>query len=246
MFLITKGQDPEGRRTPVDTGLDLRISTQAGPVFIPGVGHKIPAEMVSGLRQMLTPLAASGQWPQVVAITAALREEGVSRTALALSAVLNHDTGEPVCLVDTNWYWPAMPGLDSPGLAGVLAGTTRLEEALVRVDHGNLMVLPSGELPENRRASAARSARLKATIDELCQHFKYLILDVPSIQATSDAVALAGLADACCLVLRQGVTPGTTVREARDAIGHLRVMGVIMNRVRVYMPVGLADQLIQP
>ncbi len=245
MFMITKGQDPSGRGTPVDDVLDLRISAQPGPALVPGASYTIPAEMVSGLRQMLTPLVTSGGWPQVVALTAALREEGVSRTALAMSAVLNHDTNEPVCLVDTNWYWPSVPVVDTPGLAGVLSQSTRLDEALIRVDRNRLLFLPAGQMPEGRRVTAARSHGLKAVLHQLCRNFKYVILDVPAIQATSDAIALAGLAEECCLVVHQGVTPGTTVREALDEIRHLKVMGVIMNRVRVHMPTGLAGELMQ-
>ncbi len=240
---MKKGQESAARRTSVDDGLSLRISAQPGPAFVEGAGYEIPAEVVSGLRQMLTGPTSGNRWPQVVAMTAAVREEGVSYTAMSVSAVLNRDTGNSVCLVDTNWYWPSVPLANSPGLAGVIAGTTELEEALVWVKDGELLFLPAGQMPQDRRAASARSPALKATIARLRRHFKYVILDVPPVLVTSDAVALAGLADACCLVVRQGVTPLANVRQALDAIRHLQVMGVIMNDVRLHMPAGLAGQL---
>jgi Mrp family chromosome partitioning ATPase len=209
------------------------------------------------MRQMLTRMVGTGEWPQAVALTSALREEGVSYTALALSAVLSADTTSSVCLVDTNWYWPSVPVVESPGLAAVLDGEIELDQALVRVeqsapltndgaiDECRLMLLPAGQMAQGRRVIAARSQEMKAAIAELRERFDYLVLDVPSVLATSDAIALAGLADRCCLVVHQGVTPAATVQEALAAIRHLPVMGVIMNHVRVHMPAGLAVQLVQ-
>lgn len=209
------------------------------------------------MRQMLTRMVASGQWPRAVALTSALRGEGVSYTAIALSAVLSLDTTTPVCLVETNWYWPSPlavenRGLASGGLAAVLEGELELDDALVRVQDSQLVVLPAGQMAPARatidqwRVTAARSPEIKAIIAELRERFEYIVLDVPSVLATSDAIALAGLADACCLVVHQGVTPAPIVQEALGAIRHLPVLGVIMNHVRVHMPAGLAGQLTAP
>jgi Mrp family chromosome partitioning ATPase len=239
----------------VDSGLELRFSAQPGPVFVPGSSVSVPAEVVAGIRQMLTRLVTSGQWPRAVALTAALREEGVTHTALALSAVLSQDTTRPVCLVDTNWYWPPAwldGGLaQSGGLAAVLDGRLALEQALAPVriaddlDEARLALLPAGQMPHGRRVIAARSPELKAIIARLRERFDYIVLDVPAVLATSDAIALADLADGCCLVVHQGVTPAASVQEARAAIRHLPVIGVIMNHVNVRMPAGLAAQLTQ-
>lgn len=233
------------QRAVVDTGLELRSSALPGQVFVPGETRYVAPEAVSGMRQMLTRMVTSGQWPQAVALTSALRGEGVSHSALALSAVLSQDTSMPVCLVDTNWYWPSVPVAESPGLAAVLNGEVELDRALVQVQNSQLMLLPAGQMPQGRRVIAARSPEMKAVIEELRGRFEYLVLDVPSVLATSDAIALAGLADATCLVVHQGVTPAATVQEALGVIKHLPVAGVIMNRVRVHMPAALAGQLTQ-
>jgi Mrp family chromosome partitioning ATPase len=201
-------------------------------------------------------MLTSGHWPETVALTSALREEGVTHTALALGAVLAMDTSKSVCLLDTNWYWPALPVVDSPGLAAVLDGEVSIDDALVPVrastgndewgaGEGSLSVMPAGRMAPARRVTAARGPELKQTFSRLRTRFDYLLLDTPAVLATSDAIALAGLADACCLVVHQGATPAATVQEALAAIRHLNVVGVIMNQVRVDMPAGLAGQLTQ-
>ncbi len=249
-------RDPQ---VPPDAGLELRFSAQPGPVFVPGGVHAVPAPVVTGLRQMLTRMVVSGQWPRVLALTSALRQEGVSFTALALSAVLAQDTAKSVCLVDTNWYWPsaaltalAPMGEGVSGLAAVLDGERDLGQALSAVHDATglsawrLRVLPAGPMAPSRRVIAARSPELKALVAELAERFDYVVLDAPAVLATSDAIALAGLADACCLVVHQGVTPAPVVQEALAAIRHLPVAGVILNHVRVHMPAGLAAQLTAP
>ena len=85
----------------------------------------------------------------------------------------------------------------------------------------------------------AHSQALKLLIDELGQRFNYLILDVPAILATNDAVPLASLGSACCLVVRQGETPINDVQLALDEIDHLSVLGAVLNRVKFIMPPGL-------
>lgn len=243
---LRKRRDPADRRAAVDVGMELHVSAQPGPDFVPGAARSIPAEVVAGMRQMLTRLVASGQWPRTVALTSAQREEGVSYTALALSAVLSQDTSASVCLVDANWYWPSVPVVDSPGLAAVLYGELGLDEVLVPVYDSRLSLLPAGQMVQAHRVIAARGPELKAALAQLRERFEYIILDVPAILATSDAIALAGLADGCCLVVHQGVTPAALVQDALAALQHVPVTGVIMNHVRVHMPSGLAGHLTAP
>jgi Mrp family chromosome partitioning ATPase len=73
-------------------------------------------------------------------------------------------------------------------------------------------------------------------IEDLSKEFDHLILDIPAIRATNDAVPLASLGDACCLVIRQGVTTAEDVRLTLDEIDHLPILGVILNRVRLKTP----------
>jgi Mrp family chromosome partitioning ATPase len=243
---MRKRRDSSVQQAVVDTALEIRYSAQPGPLFVPGATYSVPAEVVSGMRHMLTRMVTSGQWPRVAALTSALREEGVSYTALALSAVLSQDTNASVCLVDTNWYWPSVPVADSPGLAAVLYGELALDQVLVQVDDSQLMLLPAGHMIQSHRVLAARGPEMKAAMAELRGRFEYVVLDVPAVLATSDAIALAGLADGCCVVVHQGVTPAAIVQEALAALRHLTVTGVIMNNVRVHMPAGLAGSLMAP
>jgi Mrp family chromosome partitioning ATPase len=126
-----------------------------------------------------------------------------------------------------------------PGIAQVVAGTATLDEALVQTGLPNLCLLPAGELMLKERPVLARSAGLHTLINDLSERFDYLLLDVPAILTSSDAIALAALGDACCLVIRQGVTSTPTVQRALDQIKHMKMLGIILNRVAIQTPAWL-------
>ncbi len=125
---------------------------------------------------------------------------------------------------------------EKPGLSDVLTGQASLDEALIASHLPNLSFLPAGNLPHTQRPVIARSTDLKDLIDEIGNRFDHLLLDIPAIFATSDAMALAALAEVGYLVVHQGVTPITTIKQALDDIKHISMRGVILNQVRIQTP----------
>jgi Mrp family chromosome partitioning ATPase len=122
------------------------------------------------------------------------------------------------------------------GLAGVLMETTTIDKALIQTALPNLALLPAGDLLLSQRPVMARSDALKTCIEQLSQHFDHVLLDIPAILNTSDAIAMASLGSACCLIIRQGVTPMSNVRLALDDVKHLPILGVVLNQNRTAVP----------
>ena len=199
-----------------------------------------PGEVVRSYRHMLARQQRAAPLPPRLALVSTLREEGVTYSALALAAVLAADTAVSVCVVELNWWWPGLlrhlPGAASPGLAAVLAEEASLDAALLPTDRPNLALLPAGELDPALRPSAARGSQLKLYIEELGRRFDHLLLDVPAVLATSDAIPLASLSSNSCLVVKQGVTSIENTKRALDDLAHLQVLGVILNQVVVKTP----------
>ncbi len=213
----------------------LKLESADGAALI-----EFPSVAVQNFRHMITRLANVSQLPARLTVLATYPEEGVTYTSLALAATLAHDWRARVCVVELNWHRPGLlkltPGLASPGLAAVIAGDTPLADAFVRTSLDGLALLPAGEMLFGRRTTVARSAELKQLIAELGSQFDRLVLDIPAIKMTSDAIPLAALGDAACLVIRQGVTPAPDVKRALDDVGNLPMLGVVLNRVRVQTP----------
>jgi Mrp family chromosome partitioning ATPase len=243
--------------------------------------YTFPGSVVTSMRHMETMLLYNDALPARIAVIAALRQEGVTYTTLALATTLAYDLPARICVVDLNWWSPGMhtradPNTDpdigadgtnkaarpkkrrgkaapdqanaevpdqstlSPvnmiGLAAVLTGAMPLHEALVPTALPNLALLPAGIIPSSQRPALARGDALKKCIEQLSRRFDHILLDVPAILSSSDAIALASLGTACCLVIRQGITPINSVRRALDDVKHLAMLGVVLNQTRTFLP----------
>jgi Mrp family chromosome partitioning ATPase len=238
--------------------------------------YTFPGSVINSMRHLETTLMYKGTLPARIAMIAALRQEGVTYTTLALATTLAYDLNVRVCVVELNWWSPGIrtepipedensktkprkqrharkPKVESSatavesqetaiqlssttGLAAVLIGNITLDEALIQTALPNLMLLPAGALPLSQRPVMARHDTLKACIKQLSRRFDHILLDVPAILGTSDAIALASLGTACCVVVRQGVTPMSQVRRALDDVKHLTMLGVVLNQARMTLP----------
>lgn len=201
--------------------------------------YQFPDTTIDNMRALINRMNRSGEFPRRLAIVSALRQEGVTYISRALATTLAHDTTQKVCIVDMNWWWPSpteMVAVDNPGLAGVISGEATLAEVTAPSGWSNLVMVPAGNIPRQLRPVMARSSALKEVLDELSKQYDHLILDIPAIQSTSDAIPLASLADTCCVVIQQGVTTMEDIGLALDEVAHIKILGVILNRVQLNTP----------
>lgn len=202
--------------------------------------YHLPHELIDSLRHLVTKMSRAQKMPQRLAVVSALRQEGVSYVTQALATIMAHDLNRRICLVDLNWWWPSVQMRELaryyPGLLPLLHGEINWEAAIAPTNHPHLSLLPAGMLPTMQRPVIARGVALQNAIIELSKHFDHLILDVPAILSSSDAIPLASLGDACCLVVQQGISSRSTVKRATTEIDHLPMLGVVMNRVQVSTP----------
>lgn len=229
------------------------------------LGRTFSPEIVTSYRQMVTQLTYAGKLAGRIAVVGALEGEGVTYSALALGTVIASDSPGSVCVLDLNWWRPGMascldPALSqaprrswrrqpapqpspaaqelaaAPGMAQLATGAASLDSVLVATSLPNLSLIPAGSCPLERRPALARSIGLREAIDALGARFDHLILDVPAVLSTSDAIALASLSDTACVVVRHGVTSTSNVQQTLDAVKHLQLLGVILNQVSIRTP----------
>jgi Mrp family chromosome partitioning ATPase len=197
------------------------------------------APVVEAIRYLLGRLTRQGVLPERLALTSTLRQEGVTYISRALGTVMANDLPVNVCVVEMNWWWPAAVPPGAPftrGLGGLLRGETTLEEALVRTSRPNLTLLPARQVDLVSRPVFARSQQLLDVLGALNERYDYVLLDIPALQATSDALHLASLGEAAALVVRQGATPLNYVQQALDELSFMPVVGTILNDVKLATP----------
>lgn len=205
-----------------------------------------PDEVVENMRYLLTRLTRENPLPPRVSIVSAIRGEGVTYVSRALGATLSNDLGAKICIVDLNWWHSSTTsciGPENGGLAAVLAGEAALEDILVDTGWPNLSLIPAGTIAIQNRPALARSPALKKTLEKLNHRFDHLILDIPAILSTVDAVPLASLGASCVLVIHQGATWMEDVKLALDKIDHLTILGAVLNKAKLKTPPSLVKIL---
>ena len=198
-------------------------------------------KVVNSVRQLLARIESRTDLVPKLGMISALRGEGVTYISQALGTIMANDLGVEICIVDLNWWHSSYKA--EVGLSDLVYNRKMIDDVLVSTNLPNLFVIPSGELTAEQRPIVARSEALYQALEDLEERFDFLIMDIPAILSTSEAVPLATMADANCLVIHQGATASSSVRLALDEVRHLNLLGIVMNQVETYTPSTLLNIL---
>jgi capsular exopolysaccharide synthesis family protein len=159
--------------------------------------------------------------------------EGKTTTAVNLALSFGAERENSVCLVDADLRTPrvhrAFAGTGIVGLAEVLEGDAKLEEALVPVPDSRLMVLPVKALP-TAPSELLSSRAMRELVAELHTRFQTVIFDAPPVLGLPDTVTLVDLCDAALFVVGAGRSPRDEVESALERLDANKVIGVVLNR----------------
>ena len=179
----------------------------ADEVVLPGNSGSPYSEEYRTLRARIQSLRRTRELRSIV-VSSSRPGEGKTTTAINLALSFGLERENSVCLLDADLRTPrvqkAFPA-GPVGLAEVLEGDAKLEEALIAVPESRLMVLPVKALPS--APSELLSAR--AMVDllaELSARFQTVIVDAPPVLGLPDTVTLVDLCDAALFVV--GATVG--------------------------------------
>jgi capsular exopolysaccharide synthesis family protein len=190
------------------------------------------------VRSIRTGLVLTGlQKPhKITVVTSTNPGEGKSTVAINLAAALAKM--ESVLLIDADLRRPsiatafALPS-GTAGLNNVLAQSNRLEECVHRIDAG-FDLLPAGLVPANPQELLS-TARFKKLVTHLSEQYDRIIIDSPPVNAVSDSLILATLADSLVYVVKADVTPQKLALKNINLIkgNNLPLTGVVLNQMDV-------------
>jgi capsular exopolysaccharide synthesis family protein len=123
------------------------------------------------------------------------------------------------------------------GATEVLTGSREIEDVLRPSGIEQLDFIGSGAVPPNptELLGSRRTAELLKTLREL---YEFVVIDASPVLPVSDALLLAGLVDGVVIVANASATPRQQVRAAcaRVEYSRAKVLGVVLNRVKLYSP----------
>ena len=165
--------------------------------------------------------------------------EGEGKTTLAINLALTLAvTGARTILIEGDFRNPEMSRSLCPsanvGAIEVATGKARLKQALFIDRTTGLAFLPAPPREEFAGISEfVFSDAMGNMLEQLKEHFDYIVIDSPPLVPLVDARALAEMADRVILAIRWDSTPRDVVTQALDSLGpaYDRVLGTVLTRV---------------
>jgi len=142
--------------------------------------------------------------------------------------------GETVLLMDADLRNPSLaPALGlprDPGLADVLDGGCKLEDAIIRTaQFPDLYVLPAGKAHRNP-AELLDSARWHQVCAVVKNSFRFVLIDTPPIAAVTDYDLVQAVADGVIFVVRPGHSDRNLCLAALQKVSAAgKLTGVLVN-----------------
>ena len=164
------------------------------------------AEAYKTLRTNLSFASISKKYKKII-ITSAIPNEGKSTLAINLAATLA-ESDVHVLLIDCDLRNPTLRRLlrvrteQKHGLTSLLTGEVPAEECIFRHPAMKFDVLLTGAMPPNP-VELLSSPQMKLLLEQLGEHYDYIICDTPPVSVVTDAAALSPFCDGVLLVIRQ-------------------------------------------
>ena len=165
--------------------------------------------------------------------------DGEGKTTLAVNLALSFAAiGARTILIEGDLRNPEMTRSLCPGaklgLVEVAAGYVPFKKAVLIDEATGLAVLPS---PPRRKTAHLNefvfSDLMSHLLDQLRNHFDFVVIDSPPLVPLVDARALGEQADRIVLAIRWNATPQEVVGQALECLGPVqgRVLGTVLTRV---------------
>jgi capsular exopolysaccharide synthesis family protein len=217
-------------QTGVQSGekVNVKASTRAT------VDHSLLAPIYTNIQLILNDVESP-----VVAFSSTLPKEGVSTIVYHLSQLIARE--KKTLVVDFNVLSPRMHKFfqvdNIKGLSDILQGKKKLKECLAETNVPGLDLLPCG--PTGAASfQILGSGVVRRIMAEIKTEYEMVLMDCPSLTVFPDSAILSALCDGVVLVVRSGKTKREVIVYAQDLLekGGAHQLGVILNRVRHYIP----------
>lgn len=188
-------------------------------------------------RKIRAELFRRGEAVRSILVTSATAGEGKSLIAANLASMISRDLNRYALLVEADLRNPVLCryfGLrNGTGLTDYLSGLAGPNDIFVKTGRVKLTVVPAGE-PLPNSGELAGSQKMADLLLEMRSRYpdRFIIIDSPPLLETSDPLLLSSFVDSILVVIRSGVTPRETVRQAIGNLPQEKIIGVILNDLK--------------
>ncbi|MFW5444436.1 MAG: CpsD/CapB family tyrosine-protein kinase [Methylococcaceae bacterium] len=171
----------------------------------------------------------------VLAITSPTKGIGKSMVASNLAISIAMDVNYSVLLADLDLrrprvheYFDVKPEF---GVRDYLESDKAIADLLIHPGLESLVILPAGK-PIRRSSELLSTPKMLALASELKNRYpdRIVIIDLPPLLHTDDAMVVMPTVDACVLVVAEGETTEEDIVQSLRLIDETKLMGTILNK----------------
>ncbi len=192
------------------------------------------ADLFKILRTKILQQMRANQW-NVLAITSPAEGVGKSLIATNLAISIAMDANYSVLLADLDLRRPSINSyFDMPADVGVrdyLESDHSIPNLLIHPGLESLVILPAGK-PLRSSSELLSTPKMIALASELKNRYpdRIVILDLPPLLHTDDAIMIMPSVDACILVVAEGETTEVEITRSLQLLDETKCLGTILNK----------------
>lgn len=171
-----------------------------------------------------------------VVVTSSQAGEGKTFTSLNLAVSIAQERDSTVLLIDTDLSRRSLSGLlgatKAKGLTDLLSDPGMdIGEVIGKTNVDKLRFIPAGPAKPNATELLA-SEQMENLVDELMHRYedRIILFDSTPLLATSQAVVITQLVGQVLMVVEEGRTPQSVIREANSLLDDDKLVGMLLNR----------------
>jgi capsular exopolysaccharide synthesis family protein len=202
--------------------------------IVAGVDHDPTGDVFKVLRTKIIQKMRENNW-NVLAVTSPTAGNGKTLTATNLAISIAKDANYSVLLADMDFRRPKLHkvfGFEPEyGLIDHFHKNKPLNELLIHPGIESLVLLPAGK-PVRHSSELLSAPKMLALSKELKDRYpnRIVVIDLPPILQTDDALAYMPNVDACVLVIAEGETSPEEVKSSLKLIDENKFIGSILNK----------------
>ena len=186
--------------------------------------------------------------PKAVMFAAIDSGNGCSRMCAITAQLVAENVSGSVCLVESNFRSPSLPGLFGGTNHYGLADSLRQEGAIrcfaKPTAQENLWLLSSGHQGKDS-LSLLSGDRMKQRMSELRNEFSFVLMDAPPLNAHADGLVLGRFVDGVVLVLEANATRREVALRIAESLrtAKIPVLAAVLNKRTFPIPSALYKRL---
>lgn len=192
------------------------------------------ADLFKILRTKIIQRMRVNQW-NVLAVTSPTASVGKSFISSNIAVSMAMDANYSVLLADLDLRRPSLyryfdidPDI---GIRDYLEDDKSIAELLINPGLESLVVLPAGK-PIRRSSELLSTPKMQALASELKRRYanRIVIIDLPPLLHTDDAMMFMPNVDACLLVVAEGESTEDEIKQSLQLIDETKFIGTVLNK----------------